>query len=153
MKLKVERILWPTDFSELSLRAAPYARAYTELFGAELHVLHVHQVPFIDPPLSPAASRDLARYDAEMPGVARQELKKIAAALFEGNAKVVCEVLAGQPWFMICDHAQQTRIDLIILATHGRTGLRHVLIGSTAERVVQHAHCPVMTVKTVDKVS
>jgi nucleotide-binding universal stress UspA family protein len=64
---------------------------------------------------------------------------------------VVTDVLFGNPWSVICQYAKDAQIDLLVVSTHGRTGLRHVLIGSTAERIVQHAPCPVLVVKNPEK--
>jgi len=64
---------------------------------------------------------------------------------------VVTKAILGTSWTTICGYAERAEIDLIVVATHGRTGLRHVLIGSTAERIVQHAPCPVLVVKSPAK--
>lgn len=148
MLLKPSRILWPTDFSELSLQAAAYARAFRQAFGARLHVIHV-----LPPPLTPDVSVMLP---AEVPAAAaepelleanRTGLKKLVEAQFGSAGDVEMEVFYGNSWVGICDYAKAHEIDLIVISTHGRTGLSRVLIGSTAERVVQHAPCPVLAVK------
>jgi nucleotide-binding universal stress UspA family protein len=82
---------------------------------------------------------------------AKVRLQKITKDLFAERPPIVYEVLVGAPWAGICDYAKRVGIDLIVTATHGLTGLHYVLIGSTAERVVQHAPCPVLTVKNVEK--
>ncbi|TWT45787.1 Universal stress protein E [Phycisphaerae bacterium RAS1] len=148
MPLKPGRILWPTDFSELSLEGARYARGFRESFGCELHVLHV-----VAPPIGPDVSLMLpAEFplpvtDPEMITACRRSLAKLAADQFGGDPSITCDVQLGASWSGICDYAKGHQIDLIIVATHGRTGLPHVLIGSTAERIVQHAPCPVLVVK------
>jgi len=147
-----KRILWPTDFSPLSLYGGRHARWLCELFGSELHVVHV-----IAPPVAPDFSVALP---AEIPIVyandevrqaCRARLAELVQEHFAGLSNVVCEALFGSPWATVCGYAEQAGIDLIVVATHGRTGLRHVLIGSTAERIVQHAPCPVLVVKNPQK--
>lgn len=149
MVIQPKQILWPTDFSELSLHAAAYARAFHEHFGAELHVIHV-----IPPPLTPdvsvmiSAEAPVAIADAEVLGASQAALDKIMSEQFAGVAGIRREAFYGTPWQGICDYAARESIDLIIVGTHGRTGLSHAVIGSTAERIVQHAPCPVLTVKS-----
>jgi nucleotide-binding universal stress UspA family protein len=148
MKLKPKKLLWPTDFSELSLKAARYACGFRDAFGAELHVIHV-----VPPPLTPdvsvilPAEAPIAVSDPDALDAPLRGLEKLAAQQFGDVSKVVLDTFYGNPWMGICDYAKRNAIDLIIVSTHGRTGLGHVLIGSTAERIVQHAPCPVLTVK------
>jgi nucleotide-binding universal stress UspA family protein len=152
MTLSPRRILWPTDFSTLSLHGARYARAFRDFFGAELHVIHV-----VPPPLMPdlavtlPAEVPLAFSEKEFVDACRTRLAALLAEQFSGAPGVVTEVLFGNPWSAICKYAQDAAIDLVVVSTHGRTGLRHVLIGSTAERIVQHAPCPVLVVKNPEK--
>lgn len=149
MQISPRKILWPTDFSELSLCGGRYARAFCEQFGAELHVLHV-----IAPPLSPDVSVMIPAEvpvnfsQPEMLESSREALEKLIVQHFGGDARIRREVVFGEAAQSICRYADEHEIDLIIVATHGRTGLGHVLIGSTAERIVQHATCPVLTVKS-----
>lgn len=148
MPIKLKRILWPTDFSALSLQAARYARGFRAAFGAELHIIHV-----VPPPLTPDVSVILptevpvAYSDRELVEACQRTLAKVVEEQFKDVPEVTHEVCFGNPWSTICTYAGDHDIDLIIVATHGRTGLQHVLIGSTAERIVQHAPCPVLVVK------
>ncbi len=152
MQVSPKRILWPTDFSPLSLQGARYARAFGKRFGAELHVVHV-----IPPALTPDFAATLPTEvpvvysEQELAETCRQRLQELVSAQFAGLPGVSVHVTFGNPWSSICRHAEQNDVDLIIVATHGRTGLRHVLIGSTAERIVQHAPCPVLVVKQAAK--
>jgi nucleotide-binding universal stress UspA family protein len=152
MIVKPQRILWPTDFSKLSLQGARYARGFRELFDAELHVIHV-----VPPPLAPdllvtlpVEMPDQAAED-EMLAACRKQLDTLIAEHLSSMPNVVRDAFFGGAWTGICDYAERHEIDLIVVSTHGRAGLRHVLIGSTAERVVQHAPCPVLVVKTAEK--
>jgi nucleotide-binding universal stress UspA family protein len=152
MVLSPRRILWPTDFSALSLHGARYARAFRDAFGAALHVLHV-----LPPPLMPDMATTLPIdipvlfSEKELLDACRTRLTALLAEQFGDAAGVVGEVLLGNPWPVICRYAKDAEIDLVIVATHGHTGLRHVLIGGTAERIVQHAPCPVLVVKNPEK--
>jgi len=148
MLVSPKRVLWPTDFSELALHGGRYARGFCELFDAELHILHV-----VPPPMSPDVS---VMIPAEVPvSISEPEVveasKKAIEALvdkqFEADERIVVDACYGNPWQEICRYAKSKQIDLMVIATHGRTGLGHALIGSTAERIVQHAPCPVLTVK------
>lgn len=147
MALNPQRILWPTDFSTLALVGARYAREVADQFGAELHVLHV-----VPPPLTADLAAGLPAEgpvvfaDPELVDACRRRLAEVAADQFPGRA-VVQDVQLGSAWSMICKYAEAHAIDLVIVATHGRTGIQHAVVGSTAERLVQHATCPVLVVK------
>ena len=151
MKISPKKILWPTDFSELSLNAGGYVRGYRDTFDAEVHIVHVC-APLPNADMLPAGFEltvsDQGVLDTFLEA-ARTRLRRVAEEHLGDVSPVVCEVLSGHPWFEVCEYAELVGIDLIILATHGLTGLRHLLIGSTAERIVQHAPCPVLTVKNV----
>jgi nucleotide-binding universal stress UspA family protein len=152
MTVSPKRILWPTDFSELSLLGGRYARAFRETFKAELRVIHV-----VPPPLSPEVSVMLPTEvpmsvsEPEILDACRSGIERVIAEHFDGDDTIICDAFFGNPWSGVCEYARQQAVDLIIVSTHGRTGLRHALIGSTAERIVQHAPCPVLTVKSPEK--
>jgi nucleotide-binding universal stress UspA family protein len=152
MVVNPQRVLWPTDFSELSLRGGRYARGFCEHFGAELHIIHV-----VPPPLSPDVSLvvpaevPVAVSEPELVQASQKALDALVKENFASYERVVTKVFFGNPWPSVCSYAKDNDIDLIIVTTHGRTGLGHVLIGSTAERIVQHAPCPVLTVKHREK--
>lgn len=151
MIVRPKRILWTTDFSSLSLKAAEYARGFQETFGAELHVVHVCQ-----PQIGLAAGLDIpyamdTGIQKELLEAAEARLETVVKENFPADSSAKREVLMGIPWYEICSYARRAGVDLIIIATHGRTGLKHVLVGSVAERVVQHAACPVLVVKSVER--
>lgn len=148
MPLKAERILWPTDFSKLSLHGGRYARCFRKLFDAELHMIHVLQLPMpTELSLSIPAEFPIASSELEMIAAAKASLERVIAEHFEADPSIKHDVFFGNAWSGICEYATQHKIDMIVVSTHGRTGLQHVLIGSTAERIVQHAPCPVFVVK------
>lgn len=148
MLVSPRRILWPTDFSSLSLQGGLYAQGFRDVFGAELHVIHV-----IPPPLNPDISVMLpgevpvSVTEPELVEACAKGLDRFVAEQFSDDESIVREVFLGNPWSGVCEYAKRAEIDLIIVSTHGRTGLRHALIGSTAERIVRHAYCPVLVVK------
>jgi universal stress protein A len=152
MNIHPKRILWPTDFSELSAKGGAYARAFADALQAEVHVIHVCQ-PLLgstaDLPLSPAMTVGVTQ--REVVRAAEGRLKDLVARDFRECPTVAYAVHLGIAWQEICRYAESEKIDLIIIGTHGYTGLLHVLIGSVAERVVQHAPCPVLTVKTNER--
>ncbi len=124
-----QRILFATDFSEASRHALTEAAALARRLGAEIHLIHV-----------------LALHDAD-PAVASDLL---LSAVPPGAEDVVAErqvVRALRPELGVIHAAREGDFDLIVLGTHGRTGLKHVVLGSVAERVVQLAACPVLTVR------
>lgn len=151
MIVRPQRILWPTDFSSLALHGARYARAFCEMFEAQMHVIHV-----VAPPITPDVSVSLATdvpseyMDEEVLETCKRRLEELAAEQFP-SIDVIRDVFYGHTWSGVCGYAERAEIELIVVATHGRTGLRHVLIGSTAERIVQHALCPVLVVKSSEK--
>ncbi|HEX4405737.1 MAG TPA: universal stress protein [Polyangia bacterium] len=142
---RMKRIIVATDFSELSNEAVETAVALAHESGAIVDLVHVATeiVYAVPPPM------DVLSVPVDMPSVVRAAAARLAKE--EDRVRdlgVICEgnVLVGRAETQIVDHADKTRSDLIVLGTHGRTGLGHALMGSTAEKVVQHAHCPVLTV-------
>ncbi|NKB70645.1 MAG: universal stress protein [Candidatus Latescibacteria bacterium] len=144
--IRLEKILVPTDLSEHARYALPYAVELARMYGAELHLVHV---------VEPVWGASYALY-AEFPGPVADNLDQVKADQAKAVAELAAEikdvavqtrVLAGPPLVQIVRYARDHEIDLIVLATHGRTGLSHALIGSVAEKVVQMAPCPTLTVK------
>ncbi len=145
----VRRILAPVDFSPSSRLAFECALALAERFGAGIHVLHAWEIPvYLRPDLTvwsgevSATLADHTRDEAER-GL-RAFLSQGAGA---GRARLTSEVAGGSPYAVIMDAAKHGQFDLIAMGTHGRTGLSHLVLGSVAEKVVRHAHCPVLTVR------
>ena len=142
------RILVPMDFSEASKEAAKYAFSLADRYGAELHAVHV--VEDIAPSL-PEAARHMASFPEDYTAQARELAEKqLAAELpsdLAGGREVVQVIKVGAPLVHILDYAAENNVDLIVMGTHGRTGLSRFLIGSVAERVVRHAPCPVLIIR------
>jgi nucleotide-binding universal stress UspA family protein len=145
--IDLRRVLAPTDFSEHSHNALKYAVALAEKFGAELHLLHVVQdIGILVPDLVTAAPPMLPSVD-QMTAAARNALDRLEKDNQLGRLQVHKHVGQGQPFYEIIRLAREANIDLIVLGTHGRSGLKHVLMGSVSEKVVRKAPCPVLTVR------
>lgn len=143
----VRRILFPTDFSNLSLAAEKSACELADRFGAELHVLHVLHDFFLIMPQTAAALLIPPKALEEVMNSAEAEIQKVPSRPLASGKSVVRAVRIGATYETITQYAKDNAIDLIVIGTHGRTGLPHVLLGSVAERVVQHAPCSVLTVR------
>jgi nucleotide-binding universal stress UspA family protein len=142
------RILFPTDFSEPSDAALAYARALAGKFGASLHVLHVFEPPFGAGAISSEGfTEDAPAIEAELLEEAKSRLQHRVTATDRAECRATTEVLGGQSARAIIDCATERKIDLIIMGTHGRSGVAHFLMGSIAEKVVRTAPRPVMTVR------
>lgn len=140
--LQLKRILVPIDFSEPSEKALHYAAKFAEQFGAEVRLLHVIQ-PMVYPtdfgyPPTPLDVDESVRSRIE---------ERLADLGGQWGAKGKPLIRFGQPYQEIGVAASELQADLIIIATHGRSGLKHALLGSTAERVLRHAPCPVLIVR------
>ena len=140
---KIQKILATTDFSGLSLAGVRYAMNLRLKFGSSLTLLHVIEPT---PPMAGIESLVLAQSDSEVAAWALKELAKLARREAGDEKHVTSLVRMGKPFHEITTEAGENQADLIVIATHGYTGVEHLLLGSTAERVVRHASCPVLTV-------
>ena len=148
--IQVNRVLHPTDFSAPSDHAARYACALADRFNAELHLLHivaslVAALPEIDPSQS-AHVDDYGELVKQLKADAERKMDELLKAVGCSIQGVVCASEEGAPFVQIIRYAKEHDIDLIVMGTHGRTGLSHMMMGSVAERVVRKATCPVLTV-------
>ena len=146
MTIRIERILVPIDFSDHSAAAIKYACELAAKFDAELHLLHALEVHAAT---TPAFEMGLAlpTYISESKAAAESALAGTLDPRWSAGRKVTQSVVEGLPKVQILRYAREQNIDLIVLSTHGRTGLTHVLVGSVAETVVRTAPCPVLTVR------
>lgn len=147
MHIELKRVCVPTDFSEESEYALRYAATLAERFGAELHILHVLQdvVPTIpEPGLAILPTDEIMR---SLEKGAEEGLRDFVPQPWSETLTVVRALRHGVPFHEICRYAKECIIDLIVLGTHGRTGLAHFLLGSVAERVVRSSPCPVLSIR------
>ncbi len=143
--LHPEKILVPVDFSETSQQAFQYALRFAEQFGCEIVLLHVVEPESVIAG-APAAT-DVFAQPEEDTIAAEAELEALAASSRNRTSSVTSEVRTGHAPNEINKVAKDLDVDLIIIATHGYTSCRHLCIGSTAERVVRTAPCPVLVVR------
>ena len=139
LPMRLERILVPVDFSNCSQIALQYAAAVAREFNAQLTLLHVTET---------------TPYERAMPGFRREiyeeaqaRLKTLARDQADCGVTPQCVVRTGRPWQQIVREAAASGADVVIVGTRGRTGLKHVFLGSVAERVVRHAPCPVLVAR------
>jgi nucleotide-binding universal stress UspA family protein len=145
--IDLHRILVPTDFSKFSQNALTYAAAFAEKFGAELYLLHVVQnLALVIPDAIPVEPPLLPSLEQLTPAVHTAFDRIIAENKLQGLT-IHREVREGPPFYEIIQLAKEANIDLIVMGTHGHTGLAHVLLGSVTEKVVRKAPCPVLTVR------
>ena len=147
--ITIKTIVASTDFSECSYEAMRYAIGLAEVFSARVVFLHVMEQPGYEPELSltPAGIRpEVTRMVAEM-------MEDCVERVKAQGIKIEWHLEVGSPFAEIRGAAERHHADLIVIGTHGRTGLAHVLLGSVAERVVQHAPCPVLTIKAGARVA
>ena len=148
MSLRFSKLLYPTDFSECALGALTYVRGLAETFGAELHCVHVVDTSAQYWSTTGPESLPVGAIPDEALELAAKRLADFVRQHLAGSPTPPhTEVLAGQPSAEIVDYAEAHGIDLIVMATHGRGPLSHVLMGSTTEGVMRKAHCPVLTVR------
>jgi len=141
----LKTLLLATDFSEGSVAACTMARMLCELSGARLHVLHVVTE------VSDSSRRFLPvelvkNFVREVEALATENMKTFVATHLSG-LPVDAEILVGDGWQDIVRRAAETGADLILIATHGKSGLERLFVGSTTERVLRHSHVPVLTVR------
>lgn len=146
--MNVRSILLPTDFSECARHAVPAAASLARLMGARIICLHVIEpvVPAVGwtPVAEPLPVSDITE---QLEDSASRELPKVAGSMECAGLEVEDVITHGDAASEIVRVARERGADLIVISSHGRTGLGRILFGSTAESVVRHAHCPVLVVK------
>jgi universal stress protein A len=145
MSPKLDRIVVATDFSELSNAAVELAVAIAAKVDATLDLIHVA----VDVAIALPPPMDVVSVPIDPVAVVADASARLSAEqdrLRARGVKVESSVLVGRSDAEIVAYADETHADLIVIATHGRSGIGHALLGSVAEKVVQHAHCPVLTV-------
>jgi nucleotide-binding universal stress UspA family protein len=144
--IALKHVLVATDFSEASDAALLYGRTMAMKFGATLHVVHVADNIFTHA-FGPESSALLPTIQTDIEEAARRRLSELLIDSDRSGPPTRSMVLtASAPAFAIVDYATDNDIDLIVMGTHGRKGLQHVVLGSVAEKVVRMAPCPVLTI-------
>ncbi|GJQ64470.1 MAG: universal stress protein [Melioribacteraceae bacterium] len=143
---EIKKILVPIDFSDYSKSSLRYSVDFALNFNASLHLVYV-----IEPAIYPA---DFSMGQISVPAIevettekAQEELSRLASEIIADKLDSTTEIRTGRPFIEIIECASEQNSDLIIIATHGHTGVEHLLFGSTAEKVVRKAPCPVLTLR------
>src|SRR5256885_4466610 len=141
--IRIKNVLVPIDFSERSLALLKYARVFAGKFGANLHLVHVYEPDY---PLTSVMGMPLALPPVHVaPGI-RRHLNDVAKKHGIELQPSHVHAIEGRTFEEVCKLARQEAIDLIVVGTRGNTGLKHLLLGSTAERIVLYSPCPVLVV-------
>jgi nucleotide-binding universal stress UspA family protein len=144
-----KKILCPIDFSEFTDEILEYALDITKKYGAELHLIHIiPNLNYFTPYESFFTPENLIVVEKNMEAEVNKDFDAIINKIDIPAKKVI---RTGAAFVEIIDYVKTESIDLIIMGTHGRTGLEHILIGSVAERVIRKAPCPVLTVRPKNK--
>jgi universal stress protein A len=144
--MEIRQILAPTDFSELSKQAIARAYELAQTFGAKLVLLHVVELPAYPVEVFLPSAEGTRLLD-DLERQARLDLAQLLPQAQNDKVEIACQTVVGTPYLKILEVAAAEKVDLIVIATHGRTGLSHLVVGSVAERVVRMAPCPVLTIR------
>jgi nucleotide-binding universal stress UspA family protein len=149
---KIQKIVCPVDFSNCAQQALNYASELAKQFDAELSIVHAYEDPAAY--VTPMPMSGYVGPGAELLLELRKQLEvRLAQTKAEVEARGVrvrSELLEGTPYRVVLDWAKEFGADMIVVGTHGHTGLTHALLGSVTERIVRMAHCPVLTIRTPD---
>ena len=144
-----KKILCPVDFSEFTKEVIAYAADISKRYGAELHVLHViPNLTYFTPYESFLTPENLVAIEKNIQDEVDRDFKKVLGRV---DIDVRKAVRTGVAFVEIIDYAKTEGIDLIVMGTHGRSGIEHILIGNVAEKVVRKSPCPVMTIRPKGK--
>ncbi|MFN3871686.1 MAG: universal stress protein [Ignavibacterium sp.] len=144
--IKIKNILLPTDFSKTSFAASEYAVNLALQYGAKIHLLHVLEKT---PPILTIRTLDLSREKIleSIESDAKAQLEKAIEKIKKhGNAEIIPVIRKGLDYEEIINYSKEKKIDVIVIATHGRTGLLHTLLGSVAEKVIRFSKTPVLVI-------
>jgi nucleotide-binding universal stress UspA family protein len=146
MELNIKKILVPVDFSEYSKMAVDYSVEFAKKFGSELILIYVIE-PIVYPSDFGLGQIPINQVDLEIQSKAEDELKRLIDEKIPPTIKTNYFVRTGKPFLEIINAAKEQDCDLIIIASHGHTGIEHILFGSTAEKVIRKSPIPVLTVR------
>jgi nucleotide-binding universal stress UspA family protein len=143
---EIKKILVPIDFSDYSKKALQYSVKFAKRFNADISLIYVLE-PAVYPADFSMGQIAVPAADMDLHERAKEELKNLAASEIGNDLGVEIILKTGKPFVEIIETATEIDADLIIIATHGHTGVEHLLFGSTAERVVRKAPCPVLSLR------
>jgi nucleotide-binding universal stress UspA family protein len=143
----IRRILVPTDFSDPATAALKYARALAEEFGSTLHLMHVVPEPYVYPWGTEISTMPLVDLLTQSETQAAERLKALAEEPGPLKDRVRTATAIGTPVDRLLQYVADEGIDLVVMGTHGRGAVGHLLLGSVAERMVRRSPVPVLTVK------
>ena len=146
MEPEIKKVLVPIDFSDYSKNSLRYAVNFAKDFNAKIILVYVVE-PVIYPPDFSMGQIAIPSVGLELDKRAEDELDRLATNEIPAGVEVKKIVKTGKPFVEIIETAEEENVDLIIIATHGHTGVEHILFGSTAEKVVRKAPCPVLTLR------
>lgn len=144
--VSLKKILVPQDFSEYSVHALKYAVTFAELFKSELIVLHIVE-PIVYPADFSFGQVSIPAMEEEIRKHSEEQLNELVQKEIPPGIKATPIIRVGKPFIEIVEVAKAENADLIVISSHGRTGMDHVLFGSTADKVVRKAPCPVLTIR------
>jgi nucleotide-binding universal stress UspA family protein len=147
--MKIQKILLPVDFSDHSRKALETAAEFAKAFGAKVHLLHCYQVQPVG--VSPYGVVIPESFDREVREAASRLSNEWAEKLAADGVEVEVSLSAGFPGLVVSEAAKELGVDLIVMGTRGLTGLKHMVLGSVAERTLRTAPCAVLTVKEPDE--
>jgi len=142
--LDVRNVLVPVDFSANAEASAKYASDLAQKFGAKLHLLHVVEPASF---VNDLKNVPFTLSDKQLEATAMTDLEALSTRFIDPGVQSSWMVKHGKGYQEIVKVAKQMKADMIVIATHGYTGLKHTIMGSTAERVVRHAPCPVLVLR------
>jgi nucleotide-binding universal stress UspA family protein len=145
--VSIRKILAPIDFSKSSDKALQYASSLAVQFQATLILVHVVEFSFVG---SEFGAVELSQIEADMRENGRKQLETLEQKLVDPRLETKLIIASGRPSVEIIETAMDEAADLIVIASHGHPSLAHVILGSTVERVVRHASCPVLVVRGAD---
>lgn len=144
--ITLKQILVPTDFSEASAAAVTYTKALAEALGSSVHILHVLEDPFLHAPAEEGFVPPPGFYE-DMEQSARSHAEQLLTDAERKQFHALIVMRKGSAFLEIIRYAKEQNIDLIVMGTHGRGPIAHMLMGSVAEKVVRKAPCAVLTVR------
>lgn len=150
--IKITNILVPTDFSESAMAAYEYALSIAKTFQAKIYLIHVFE-PLVYYSEAPLGLPDMITMEQNIQAASQESMKKIVAEYFHGRRETYGDIevetilTQGKPFIEIIKAAREKNADMIIMSSHGRSALEHILLGSVTEKVVRKAPCPVLTVR------